>query len=471
MLLFMASVLLGLGCISVFFPSKGVLLLNSTTITFPSLSEVLATDTEESKSQSTNESEPKAKELSPEELLALREKAIQNDSAYVDFMTNDPARVYMPSDNYLDPFFNALQTAKDTSVRVMHYGDSQIEMDRISSYLREQWQTDFGGSGVGFMPAVQTVATTTINQTISPTLQQQLSYGDPSLRSREGNYGPMARSAIINGNATFTCRKLSSDKAPSHAGKFTTITVMAKGDVTAVCHAADSTIKMTNTSKSDAFKILTAKFKNKAESTTLNISGKGFIYGISADGGKGVMVDNVPMRGCSGTNFGNIREADLKAYYDNFNVGLIILQYGGNAVPYLGSDKKISVFKNQIKNTIALFKRISPNSRILFIGPSDMATKKGGVPHTYECLPQVVDSLRSAAIESKVAFWDLYASMGGEGSMVKWVETGLAGGDYLHFSQKGAQKAAELLYNTLNFIQSHRQKAKKSVEKELKKQK
>lgn len=470
MLLFMAAVLIGLGCISAFFPSKGILLLNSTTITFPTLSEVLAT--EESKESKTETAQIEQKEeLSPEEVLALREKAIQNDSAYVDFMKNNPARVYMPSDDYLDSFFEDLEKAKETGVRVMHYGDSQIEMDRISSFLREKWQTSFGGSGVGFMPAVQTVATTTISQSISPTLQQYIPYGDASMRIKSGDYGPMARSAAIDGNVTFSCRKVSLPNAPEHAGKFNTLTVMVKGDVSAVCHAADSTIKMTNVSQDEAIKILTAKFKKQADHASISLSGKGYIYGISADGGKGVMVDNIPMRGCSGTIFGNIREADLKAYYNNYNVGLIILQYGGNSVPYLRSDKSISLYKDQIKKTISLFKQISPKSRILFIGPSDMATKKGGAPHTYEQLPQVVDSLRAAAIESKVAFWDLYASMGGEGSMVKWVETGLAGGDYLHFSTKGAGKAAEMLYNTLNFIQSHRSKAKKSVEKDLKKAK
>ncbi|MCQ2256176.1 MAG: hypothetical protein MJZ29_11845 [Bacteroidaceae bacterium] len=471
MLLFMAAVLIGLGCISAIFPSEGILLTDSTTITFPSLSEVLATeDTKESKPQ-TVQAEEQKEELSPEEILALREKAIQNDSTYVDFMKNNPARVYMPTDDYLDPFFEKLEIAKETGVRVMHYGDSQIEMDRMSSFLREKWQTSFGGCGVGFMPAVQTVATTTISQSINPKLRQYIPYGDASMRSKEGNYGPMARSASIEGNVTFTCRKVSSPNAPEHAGKFTTLTVIAKGDVNAVCHAADSTIKMTNMSKNDAIKILTAKFNKQAETATINLSGKGHIYGISADGGKGVMVDNVPMRGCSGTIFGNIREADLKAYYNHFNVGLIILQYGGNAVPYLRSDKGISIFKDQIKNTISLFKRIVPNSCIMLIGPSDMATKNGGTPHTYDRLPQVVDSLRAAAIESDVAFWDLFASMGGEGSMVKWVDTGLAGGDYLHFSTKGAEKAAEMLYNTLHFIQSHRSKAKKSVEKDLKKAK
>lgn len=465
-LLFMAAVLLGLGCISAFFPSEGIA-VGDTSITFPSLSEVLETEPEDNAKQTT--AADKEKELSPEELLALREEALKNDSAYSNFMKNDPARVYMPYDSYLDQFFEDLEHAKEKSVRVMHYGDSQIEMDRMSSYLREQWQTEFGGCGVGWMPAVQTVSATTISQSIDPVPPYFMAFGSSNLRRKDGDYGPLLRSAEIDGKATFTCRKRKNEAETAHAGQFSTFTVLAKGDVKATCHAADTSVAMTSVTKANGMRVLTASIKKKAETATISLSGKGLIYGISADGGKGVMVDNAPMRGSSGTNFLDVPEADLKAYYDNFNVGLIILQYGGNSVPHLRSDKSISAYKERMKTVIALFKRISPRSKLLFIGPSDMATRKGGAPKTYDRLPQVVDSLRAAAIESKIAYWDLFASMGGEGSMVKWVNTGLAGGDYLHFSTKGAQKAGQMLYNTLNFIRSHRMKAKKTIEKEVKK--
>ena len=37
----------------------------------------------------------------------------------------------------------------------MHYGDSQIEDDRITSLLRNRLQSRFGGSGAGLVPASQ----------------------------------------------------------------------------------------------------------------------------------------------------------------------------------------------------------------------------------------------------------------------------------------------------------------------------
>ena len=41
---------------------------------------------------------------------------------------------------YLRAFYDALPTARNRQVRVLHYGDSQIEEDRITMVLRERLQ-------------------------------------------------------------------------------------------------------------------------------------------------------------------------------------------------------------------------------------------------------------------------------------------------------------------------------------------
>ncbi|KAB2909855.1 MAG: GDSL-type esterase/lipase family protein [Ignavibacteriales bacterium] len=52
----------------------------------------------------------------------------------------------------LDNFFNALKNESGRKiVRVAHYGDSQIEGDRITTSLRELFQREFGGEGIGYV--------------------------------------------------------------------------------------------------------------------------------------------------------------------------------------------------------------------------------------------------------------------------------------------------------------------------------
>ena len=57
------------------------------------------------------------------------------------------------------------------------------------------------------------------------------------------------------------------------------------------------------------------------------------IYGISLDCKKGVAVDNIALRGSSGTEFTQMDKEYLKQQLKGLNVGLIIFQFGLNVVP------------------------------------------------------------------------------------------------------------------------------------------
>ena len=122
------------------------------------------------------------------------------------YCETNAARIYMPGDNidYLDPFFDALEAARERPVRIMHYGDSQLEGDRISSVLREAFQERFGGSGVGLAPAVQTIPTYTLSQSVSPEgLSRHIVYGPKDMRLDSKAYGVMGQTATLNGPTTF----------------------------------------------------------------------------------------------------------------------------------------------------------------------------------------------------------------------------------------------------------------------------
>ena len=61
---------------------------------------------------------------------------------YRKFLYENPDRIYLPGDNYhfFDEVFREMEQAGEKPVRVVHYGDSQIELDRISQDLRQALQ-------------------------------------------------------------------------------------------------------------------------------------------------------------------------------------------------------------------------------------------------------------------------------------------------------------------------------------------
>ena len=67
---------------------------------------------------------------------------------YRKFFYENPDRIYLPGNDYtfFDPVFADMETAQAQKrlVRVVHYGDSQVELDRISQDLREALQNRFG---------------------------------------------------------------------------------------------------------------------------------------------------------------------------------------------------------------------------------------------------------------------------------------------------------------------------------------
>lgn len=114
------------------------------------------------------------------------------------------------SRQFLPSFYAALRESGERKVRVMHYGDSQIEEDRMTMQIREQLQKRYGGRGVGLMPLLQTIPTRTTRQElrmngrlIGPSQAQQgpkryLVYGFKRDQRADGRYGAMGQVAWMN---------------------------------------------------------------------------------------------------------------------------------------------------------------------------------------------------------------------------------------------------------------------------------
>lgn len=447
--LFIFSVLGLLALISYLFPQPGVKFGN-VNLKFPPLAEVLLAEDDDIPVDTVPEDT-----LSTEELLQIRMDALKSEkeSEFMAYCQNNPARIYMPEGDmsYLDPFFDALETAGTQPMRILHYGDSQLEGDRISSVLREAFQAKFGGNGVGLIPAIQTVPTYTLSQSVSPEeLPRYLVYGPKNMWLENRQYGVMGQAATLADTTLFSLSTRSRDSYP-YASRFSRITVMTDAPIEAFAQNRQDTLQLSETILNDKLRLYTGKFGSSRSATDLRLHGQANIYGIMLDGNNGVSLDNIPMRGCSGTIFTNIESSTIAPFYAHKNVRLIILQYGGNSVPYLKEKESITQYMKSLKRQIDYLKKQAPQACFLFIGPSDMSTSIDGEMQTYPMLPQTVNALKQMAGECGIAYWDLYAAMGGRNSMLKWVDSYLAGPDYVHFTPKGARHVGNILYETLEF--------------------
>lgn len=271
--------------------------------------------------------------------------------------------------------------------------------------------------------------------------KRYLIYGPKSNRLPNGqgaNYGPMGHVAyldnsLVEGSEDITIQIKSTDKNKHSESLFNRVRILQSGDIATTVHG----------SRSKNGNVYTV-----ADSTSylrIDFKGKGEVYGISLESDRGIMVDNIPMRGCAGTIFTSLSSKQLKDYFSQTSTRLIIMQFGGNVMPYTEEEKDVTQYVRRIRTQVQLMKRLAPNSSILFVGPSDMIERKNGQLQTYAMLPLMEQSLHAMAVEEQIGYFSIFEAMGGAGGMIKWKEQGLAGSDYVHFTRKGADKVGELL--------------------------
>lgn len=377
---------------------------------------------------------------------------------------------YPNNDNsILYPFFKKLENAKTKKVRIMHYGDSQIEADRITSRLREKLQKTFGGSGAGAFSVVPATRKLAVKTEYSSNWERKTGFGsslDTSIKHK--NYGALFSFSKYFSDSTTNSGEITVFKpknASKSAREFQQLNIYYTNiDSTLLKINMASSVYEQSLKISENIEKISLDFDHTPNKLTLEFIGSSspLIYGLSTEGKKGVVVDNIPMRGASGTEFSKVNYVGINQMHQHLKPSLIILEFGGNTIPYMKSKERCERYGNWFKKQIQKLQKINPEALFIVIGPGDMSTKQKTDLITYPLLPDVRDALRNAAFETNSCFWDMYLNMGGENSIQEWANESpaLAAKDYIHFTRLGARKIADMFINDLMNDYSKYKKAK-----------
>ncbi len=173
-------------------------------------------------------------------------------------------------------------------------------------------------------------------------------------------------------------------------------------------------------------------------------------YGINFDDGKGVHVDNFSNRGNSGLPLGTFNKATMNAFHAKLDYDLIVLQYGANILNYGTLD--YSWYERRMTKVVEHLKACFPGVAILIISTADKSSKYDLEMKTDAAVIPLSTAQKRYAIKSESSFVNLFTLMGGDGSMVKWVESvpSKANKDYTHFNHRGAKEVANIVFNQLH---------------------
>jgi hypothetical protein len=129
---------------------------------------------------------------------------------------------------------------------------------------------------------------------------------------------------------------------------------------------------------------------------------------------------------------------------------LIVLQYGANILNYGSLD--YSWYERRMTKIVAHLKACFPGVSILIISTADKSSKYDLEMKTDAAVIPLNTAQKRYAIKSESSFVNLYMLMGGDGSMVKWVEAvpSKANKDYTHFNHRGAKEVGNIIFTQVN---------------------
>jgi hypothetical protein len=356
-------------------------------------------------------------------------------------------------------FIDSLKTPGQK--RIIYYGDSQLEGDRMTSSLRKSLRDRAGGTGPGlFLPVMPVMYTRTLWVRSSPEWKRYnfLSWSNGEI-SRKG-LGPfmavcryLAENEVKPEPVTAWVRVRPSSMADSLSAYFDILRIFYRnvtGDVRLKISSDDKVLVEEDLADSDSICEFSCPLRKRGE-VLIEFSGKVSpdIYGMSIESPEGVIVDNIAQRGSAGLEFTMVDSRDLAESFSLLKPDLFILQYGLNVVRNVREN--YSYYEKGLQRQLELLKKVSGGTPVLVIGLTDMAEHAGDSLRSFPNIPAIIGAQKNAAAESGEFFWDAWNAMGGKESIVKWSEmkVPLAGKDLTHLTYAGADTLAKRLVDSV----------------------
>jgi lysophospholipase L1-like esterase len=325
----------------------------------------------------------------------------------------------------------ALKRGEKVKLRIAWLGDSLIEGDLITQTTRELLQKEFSGLyGVGFVP----FRSVTSGFRISATAISSGSWSEENFKNAKrktplffsghvfySNNGELSlKDNTIKDSLQLTEKWLYCGKTESPLN----IDVNGKH----VCIHANAPFNRILLEKSKSRNI-------RIKIPTCNLP----LYGVSSEPEYGVVIDNYSFRGISGFELGMLDESVLDEISRTGVYDLIVIQYGVNMM-FRPTDKNYDYYSKGMNPVIKRLKERIGASDFLLVSCSDRAFRYGNEWKTAIGLESLLKVQAKIACNNSIPFFNLFETMGGSGTIVKWAEGDprLAAKDYIHASPRGA---------------------------------
>ena len=345
---------------------------------------------------------------------------------------------YSAARNGLEYFAQAVENRNNIGrpVRIAFLGDSFIEADIFTQNVRQALQDLYGGCGVGYMamhsdfPGFRRSITQSDKGWTTHNVVKDSRYDLTSL--------PLQLHVASEKGATTRYKGVSKLRHIDH-WDISKVCFVAQ-DSTMLTLKTDSTVHTYDIAASEKAQCITLDETTSSLEVSCNSSTIA-MWGTWLDAQEGIAVDNISMRGYSGTTFVEIPLERLCQLNRLIPYDMIVLQYGLNRMTTTITNYE--AYTTQLKVAIQHLRKAFPNTAILIMGIGDRCQNENGEMTTLPAVYGMRKAQRNAAIESGCLFWDTCEAMKTLGGMPAFVENNWGNKDYTHINHAGGRPLAE----------------------------
>jgi lysophospholipase L1-like esterase len=359
----------------------------------------------------------------------------------------------------LDPFYAALTRTdlrfSGAITRVSHWGDSVLGTDGITSAIRHRMQARFGDAGHGF---------------------HSLTRYDPSYRHKgikfkervewtrcrvshckreDGRYG---YGGIVVGSGAGSESRLATAQKGAFGRSVSRFELwyLAKPDGGNIEISVDGepaqTVRTAAEAHEDRWALI--EVPDGAHKFTVRAAGGGRVraYGVTLErDGPGVVWDGMALIGSWTRRLRKLDPEHWASQLQHRQSNLLVYTFGGNDMTRAALLNDMQLYEDEYAEVVRRGRQARPEAACLILSVIDHGERRGKQIFTRPIVPKMVEAQRAVALREGCAFLDLYAAMGGEGSMGRWYRSTppLGSPDLSHPTAAGHKVIGELVYRAL----------------------
>ncbi len=355
----------------------------------------------------------------------------------------------------LDRFFGALARSdaalQGATTRAVHWGDSAIGVDGITSAIRTRLQARFGDGGHGFH-VVAPPNTSYRHRGIKFRHNDKWSLCFIIQKCRgDGHYGLGGTTARSLGGAQSTFAPSTSGSS-GHVSRFEVwYAAWPRGGKLKISVDDEDPVILETAAEQLQDRFHTIEVPDGPHRLKVRAGGGGRtrVYGVALErDAPGVVWDGLALVGAFTRRMLEFDREHLRTQLEHRRPHLAVFTFGGNdmirSIP-------METYADEYRKVIRMVREARPDMDCMVMAPLDHGERKGVRIVSREIVPLMVQAQRGVAESEGCAFFDTHAAMGGEGAAGRWFRQTprLVSGDLSHVTYKGQIVVGEMFYRAL----------------------